>query len=86
MKKDIDNLLKTALTPMDEPGAKLNDRILLEVKERRNMAGKRKRIRRRIPAAAIAAACMLILCSGTALAVYKYLTPAHVAEATEADA
>ncbi len=50
MKKDIDNLLKTALTPMDEPGAKLNDRILLEVKERRDMAGKRKRIRRRIPA------------------------------------
>ena len=83
MKKDIDNLLKTALTPMDEPGAKLNDRILLEVKERRDMAGKRKRIRRRIPAAAIAAACMLILCSGTALAVYKYLTPAQVAEETE---
>lgn len=50
------------------------------------MAGKRKNIRRRIPAAAIAAACILILCSGTALAVYKYLTPAQVAEETENDA
>lgn len=86
MRKDIDNLLQTALTPMNEPDAELNDRILLEVKERRDMAGKRKNVRRRIPAAAIAAACILILCSGTALAVYKYLTPAQVAEETENDA
>ncbi|MDE6386179.1 MAG: hypothetical protein K2L82_00040 [Lachnospiraceae bacterium] len=83
MKKDIDRLLKTALTPMDQPYEELNNRILLEVKERENMAGRKRRVRRRIPAAAIAAACILMLCSGTALAVYKYLTPAQVAEETE---
>ena len=83
MKKDIDRLLKTALTPMDQPYEELNNRILLEVKERENMAGRKRRVRRRVPAAAIAAACILMLCSGTALAVYKYLTPAQVAEETE---
>ncbi len=83
MKKDIDNILKKALTPMDNPYAELNDRILLEVKERKTMAGKKKNVRRKIPAAAIVAACVLMLCSGTVLAVYKYLTPAQVAEETK---
>lgn len=86
MRKDIDELLQTALTPTDEPDGKLNDRILRIVKERGKMTGKTKSYRRRIPAAAIAAACILVLCSGTALAVYKYLSPTEVAEEVENDA
>lgn len=85
MKKDIDNILATALTPMEQPDAELNNRILLEVKERQSMTGKKKNVHRRIPAAVIVAACIVMLCSGTALAVYKYLTPAQVAEETEDD-
>ena len=86
MRKNIDRLLRTALTPMDEPDEELNDRILLKVKERQNMSGKKKSYRRRIPAAAVAAACILVLCSGTALAVYKYLSPTEVATEVEDDA
>lgn len=85
MKKDMDQLLYTALTPMNEPRVELNDRILLQVKERQIMNGKKKKYQRRIPAAAIAAVCILMLCSGTALAVYKYLTPAEVAKEADDD-
>ena len=49
------------------------------------MNGKKKKYQRRIPAAAIAAVCILVLCSGTALAVYKYLTPAEVAKEADDD-
>ena len=34
--------------------------------------------KRKIPAAVLVAACMIILCSSTVLAVYKYLSPAEV--------
>ena len=85
MRKDMDELLYTALTPMNEPRVELNDRILLQVKERQIMNGKKKKYQRRIPAAAIAAVCILMLCSGTALAVYKYLTPAEVAKEADDD-
>ena len=85
MRKDMDQLLYTALTPMNEPRVELNDRILLQVKERQIMNGKKKKYQRRIPAAAIAAVCILVLCSGTALAVYKYLTPAEVAKEADDD-
>ena len=86
MRKDIDELLQTALTPMDEPDGKLNNRILRIVKEREKMTERAKNYRRRIPAAAVAAACILVLCSGTVLAVYKYLSPTEVASEVENDA
>ncbi len=86
MRKDIDKLLQTALTPIDEPGEKLNDRILRTVKERGKMTKKKRSYQRRISAAAIAAACILALCSGTVLAVYKYLSPTEVAAEVENDA
>lgn len=83
--KDIDQLLQAALTPTDEPDVELNDRILLQVKERQMMDGRKKIYQRRIPAAVIAAVCVLVLCSGTALAVYKYLAPAEVAKEAHDD-
>lgn len=79
MKTNMDKLLKAALAPMDEPDEELNAQILRKVKERQRMVGKNRSCKRKIPAAALVAACILTLCSGTALAVYKYLSPAEVA-------
>lgn len=84
MKSRMDELLRTSLTPTETPNAKLNNRILRRVKEKEEMAGK-KRYRRNIPAA-IAVACTLALCSGTALAAYHYLSPAEVAAEHEDNA
>ena len=53
MKKDINELLKHALTPTQEPDFWLNQKILNQIKETNRMDGKKMR---RIPAAAIAAA------------------------------
>ena len=43
MKKQLDELLKCALTPMDEPSFWLNQKILNQVKEQNEMIGKEKR-------------------------------------------
>lgn len=85
MNRDMDKLLKEALTPIELPKKELNDRILLRVKERENMKNEQRHYRR-IPAAALIAAGILILCSGTALAAYKYLSPAQVATEASDDA
>lgn len=79
MKRNMDELLKVALTPMDMPEQELNDQILRKAKERQNMKKNQVQYRRRIPAAVLVTACILVLCSSTAYAVYKYLTPADVA-------
>lgn len=79
MRRNMDELLKVALTPMDVPEQKVNDQILRKVKERQNMDNNQMRYRRRIPAAVLVTACILVLCSSTAYAVYKYLTPAEAA-------
>ena len=85
MKRDMDKLLKVALTPMDTPEQELNDQILRKVKERQNMGNNQIHYRRRIPAAVLVTACILVLCSSTAYAVYKYLTPAEAAIETNDD-
>lgn len=78
MKDKMDSLLKQALAPMKVPEKKLNDQILRRVKERQDMKQEQMHYKRRIPAAALVTVCILILCSSTAFAVYKYLTPAEV--------
>lgn len=72
MKKDIDELLKQALAPTDEPNFWLNKRILNQVKEEDRM-----NIRKagRIPAAAIAAAIVIGAGSVSAYAAWRYLSP-----------
>lgn len=77
MKKEIDDLLKQALTPSDEPDFRVNREILNQVKET-NQMGKRRN--KRIPAAALACALVLTLGSVTAYAAWKYLAPEEVAE------
>lgn len=90
MKKNMEQLLETALTPMELPKQRLNDQILWKAKERQDMNNNQVRNgsynKRRIPAAVLVTACILVLCSSTALAVYKYLTPAEVATETDNNA
>ncbi len=77
MKKDINELLKHALTPTQEPDFWLNQKILNQIKETNRMDGKKMR---RIPAAAIAAAVILGAGTVTAYAAWKYKTPDKMAE------
>ena len=78
MKDEIDSLLEQALSPMELPEQELNNQILRKIKERQDMKQEQMCYKRKIPAAVLVAACMIILCSSTVLAVYKYLSPAEV--------
>lgn len=80
MENNIDDLLKIALYPTKAPDERLNNQVLTKIKERKSMANKRK-----IPAAAVIAACTLLFGSVTALAAYHYLSPAQIAAEMEDD-
>ena len=77
MKKNMDELLKAALTPMEVPNERLNSQVLRSVKEKKDMKN-----RKRLPVAALVAACTLILGSITAVAAHRYLSPEEVATET----
>ncbi len=77
MKKDLDKVLKQALTPTIKPDSRLNQSILRQVKEKKSMDHKKIR---RIPAAAVAAAVVLGAGSVTAYASWKYLAPEKISE------
>lgn len=88
MNKDMDKLLSDALTPIELPDAELNelnDRILLRLKERDDMKNEQRRYKGRIGAAAAIVMGVLLVCSGTAFAIYKYLSPAEVAKEASND-
>ena len=76
MKKDIDSILKQALTPNDEPDFWLNQKILTLMKEEHSM--KQKKLRK------FAAVLSLVLVFGigsvTAVAAWRHLTPDKAAE------
>lgn len=78
MTNNIDELLKTALAPSAVPDERLNNQVLSAVKERKNMTNNLTN-KRKIPAAAIIAACTLIFGSLTVLAARHYLTPSEIA-------
>ena len=80
MKKNIDNILKQALTPTDEPNFWLNQKILNQTKETVKMRNRRAK---RIPAIVLSAAIILSIGSITTYAAWKYLTPDRVAEVVE---
>ncbi|MBQ3513514.1 MAG: hypothetical protein IJA32_06925 [Lachnospiraceae bacterium] len=73
-------ILKQALSPEEKPNEWLNQNILRRAKENEKMT---KRIKPRIPAAAMVAALTLCLGSATAFAAWKYLTPDEVAQVFE---
>lgn len=83
MRKDMDDILKQALTPTEEPDFWLNQKILHQAEERkmtdnRKKADEKKRIKR-IPVV-LSAVLVLGLGSVTAAAAWKYLTPDKAAE------
>ena len=78
--KDLDQILKQALSPEEQPGDWLNQNILRRAKE--NEAMERKQ-RRKIPAAVMVAALTLTLGSATAFAAWNYLSPDEVAKELE---
>lgn len=77
MKKEIDEILKQALAPTEEPDFWLNQRILNEERERTTM---KRRNTKRIPAVILASALVIGVGSVSAYAAWKYLTPENVAE------
>ncbi len=80
MKKDIDRILKQALSPEEEPDVWLNQNILYQAEEMAKMARKKKN---RIPAAITAAAFTLMIGSAVVVAAARYLTPGQIAERNE---
>lgn len=85
MRNELDELLKQALTPIDEPDARLNQSIINQVKEQES---RKKRIWKRIPAAALVAAIVIGCASMTVAAgvvVRHYLSGGDVAQKTYED-
>lgn len=74
MDKDIDKILRHALSPDVEAPKALNDKILLKAKEKRYMGKKR---------IMTIAAAAVIACSATAVAAIKYLSPKEIAKKAE---
>lgn len=75
MSKQIEELLYDTLKPIDEPSPELNRRIL-EWRSSESM----KKISFRRSAVAAAVICAVTVSSITAVAAYRYLNPAQVAE------
>lgn len=76
MEKRLNELLRHALSPTDEPDFWLNQRILNQVKEQKEMTGRK----RRFSIAVMAAVIVLCLSSVTVYAAWKYLSAADVAD------
>ena len=70
MKNDLDKIIAQALTPSDEPDFWLNQKILNQKKEQREMIKKNKR---RIPAAVLTAVAVLGISTVTTYAALNYL-------------
>lgn len=76
---DLDEILKQALSPENEPDYWLNQKILRQKKENERM---NRRLKKRIPATALAMVLTLFVGTATSYAAWKYLTPDKVAEVT----
>lgn len=75
--KNLEQLLRQALSPDEEPDYWLNQKILRKAKEAEMM---NKTYRKKMPAVVLTAAVVLSISSLTAVAAWKYLTPDKVAE------
>lgn len=77
---DLDQLLRQALSPKEDPDYWLNQKILKKAKETEEMS---KKYHKRLPVTALIAIIALSAGSFTAFAAWKYLTPDKVAEIVE---
>ena len=73
MDKNIDKILRQALSPTAEPSEELNNKILLRAKENENMKLRKKRI-------FIITAAAVIAGAATAAAAIRYLAPKEIAQ------
>lgn len=73
MDKNIDKILRQALSPTAEPSDELNNKILLRAKENENMKLRKKRI-------FIITAAAVIACAATAAAAIRFLAPKEIAQ------
>ena len=73
MDKNIDKILRQALSPTAEPSEELNNKILLRAKEKEYMKVRKKRI-------FIITAAAVIACAATAAAAIRYLAPKEIAQ------
>lgn len=74
----FDDLLKEALTPSEEPGVLLNEKILRKAKGENRIS--KKTMFQRIPVVIAAAMIVLLAGSLTAYGAWKYMTGEQVAE------
>lgn len=79
MKRELDDILRQALAPEEEPDACLNRKLINQMREMENVPAKSKR---RVSAAAVAI-CVLLAGTVTAVAAQQYLSPAQVSEEME---
>ncbi len=77
---DIDNILKLAFSPTENPSEELNNRILNRIK--RKEYDKMHIKNKKLVVAAVAAICLLFI-PASAYAAYKYLMPKEVAKEVE---
>jgi len=80
MRRDYDELLKRALIPKEEPDFWLNQKILRQVREEKNM---RQKTYKKISAVVMTAVLVLGVGSLTTFAAWKYLMPNEVAKVTQ---
>lgn len=90
MKDNLEEMLRSALTPSEKPDAWLNQNIVNSVQKSQTEAEKagmevamRKSWMKRMPAVALAAVVLLSAGSLTAYAAWQYLKPDQVAEQIE---
>lgn len=76
MSDRLDDILKQALTPDETPDLQLNRKILIRVKETKEM----KKRRKWVPGIVFSLALTLVAGSGVAYAAYRLLTPEQAVE------
>lgn len=79
MKKDLDEILKYALTPNEEPDFWLNQKIQNRINQKERTSSDMKKSGKKIQAAIISMAAILGIGSATTYAAWRLLTPGRAA-------
>lgn len=81
MKTDMEELLNQALAPDEEAGTEINRQIIRDFRKVDTMKNSETTLRkRRLPKAAIAICTLLLVCSATTFAAWKYFSPSDIAK------
>lgn len=81
MKTDMEELLNQALAPDEVAGTEINRQIIRDFRKVDTMKNSETTLRkRRLPKAAIAICTLLLVCSATTFAAWKYFSPSDIAK------